>query len=164
MEETVTLAVEGEVEAPRVFGAAELAALPDQVPDVGQVVPGRQGVGVRLRALLASVRARPAARFVTLLADARKFSASVPLEAVLDGIIIYRLGSEALPAKMGGPFRFLIPAAPECHAGEIDACANVKFLERIQLGAEKGADTRPGPEEQARRHRQRELHGPKKRD
>jgi hypothetical protein len=49
---------------------------------------------------------------------------------------------EPLDTKAGGPFRFLIPNAAECKTAEMDTCANVKFLDRIELTAGKGRDTR----------------------
>jgi hypothetical protein len=39
--------------------------------------------------------------------------------------------------------RFLIPDYAACHTDEIDECANVKFVDRIELTTEKGFDNRP---------------------
>jgi hypothetical protein len=38
------------------------------------------------------------------------------------------------------------PAA--CHTDELDDCANVKFVDRIELTAGKGRDTRPEDEQE----------------
>jgi 2-dehydropantoate 2-reductase len=139
-----SLRVEGAVETPRVFSFTDLASLPGQVPDIGTVMPGRQGGGVWLRALLEATGVRPQASHLTLHATDGDFSASVPLEAVRDrAIVVYRSGEVPLPAAQGGPLRFFITQVEECAVGEVDACANVKFLGTIQLTVGPGTDTRP---------------------
>ncbi len=47
-----SLRVEGEVRKPQDFDFATLAALPGQVPDIGALIPGREGGWVWLRSLL----------------------------------------------------------------------------------------------------------------
>jgi 2-dehydropantoate 2-reductase len=139
-----SLRVEGAVETPRVFSFTDLASLPDQVSDIGSLIPGRQGGGVWLRALLEATGVRPQASHLTLHATDGDFSASVPLEAVRDrAIVVYRFGEGPLPAAQGGPMRFFITHIEECARGEVDACANVKFLGTIQLTVGPGVDTRP---------------------
>jgi len=59
------------------------------------------------------------------------------------GLLIYRLAGDPLPAKDGGPIRFLIPDFAACHTTEVDECANVKFVDRIELSRERGRDNRP---------------------
>jgi hypothetical protein len=139
-----SLHVEGAVETPRAFSFTDLASLPGQVPDIGRLIPGRQGGGVWLRSLLDATGARPQASHLTLHASDGDFSASVPLEAVRDrAIVVYRFGEGPLPAAQGGPMRFFITHIEACAVGEVDACANVKFLGTIQLTVGPGADTRP---------------------
>ena len=48
----------------------------------------------------------------------------------------------------GGPTRFIIRDHAACHADEIDECANVKFLDRIEFTIDKGFDNRPSDDEQ----------------
>jgi 2-dehydropantoate 2-reductase len=139
-----SLRVEGAVETPRIFSFTDLASLPGQVPDISKVIPGREGGGVWLRALLEATGVRPQASHLTLHATDGDFSASVPLEAIRDSaIVVYRLGEVPLPAAQGGPMRFFITHTEECAVGEVDACANVKFLGTIQLTVGPGVDTRP---------------------
>lgn len=138
-----SLRIEGEVQQARSLSFADLAALPDQVADVSQLVPGREGGGVRLSALLQTVNPSATAAYITLQSTDGKFSASVPLEAVRNAIVAYRLGDEPLPAQKGGPFRFLIPNVEECAIGGVDACANVKFLGVMRLSQQPGDDNRP---------------------
>lgn len=138
-----SLRVEGAVATSRDFSFADLAILPDQVADVSQLVPGREGGGVRLQAILNKVAPTANAQHITLQSSDGKFSASVPLVAVRDAIVAYRLGNGPLPEKKGGPFRFLIPNIEECAIGGVDACANVKFLARIELSQHPGWDNRP---------------------
>ena len=61
------------------------------------------------------------------------FAASVPLEALRQAIIAYRLGDQPLPRDKGGPLRFLIPNDEGCATGGADACANVKFVGTLRL-------------------------------
>jgi hypothetical protein len=76
------------------------------------------------------------------------FHASIPLRAVADrAVVIFAVGDEPLPAADGGPFRFYIPDHAACHSAEIDECANVKFLDRIELTSTKGFDNRPQDDE-----------------
>jgi hypothetical protein len=44
--------------------------------------------------------------------------------------------------------RFLIRDPSACHTSELDDCANVKYLSRIELSVRKGRDTRPADEGQ----------------
>jgi DMSO/TMAO reductase YedYZ molybdopterin-dependent catalytic subunit len=80
------------------------------------------------------------------------------LDAVLErGILIYRLNGEPLPTKAGGPFRFFIPNFAACHSAEVDECANVKFVDHIELSAQRGHDNRPLEDrEHAELHRRQE--------
>jgi DMSO/TMAO reductase YedYZ molybdopterin-dependent catalytic subunit len=138
-----SLRVEGEVDTPREFRFTDLAALQGQVPDIGALIPGREGGGVWLRALLEATGVRPQASHITLHATTGDFSASVPLAAVHDrAIVVYRVGDAPLPAAQGGPMRFFITNVEDCTTGEVNACANVKGLGTIQLTIGPGADTR----------------------
>jgi len=147
------LSVCGEVLAPLELEYDALAALPDQVDDISSEVPGREGGGVRLRAVLARAGLKPNATHVTCESSDGKFSASVPLSAVRDAIVAYRLGDTPLPETKGGPVRFFIPEAAACASDEIDQCANVKFLGRLRVTRGAGDDTRPtNPQEHAELH------------
>lgn len=92
---------------------------------------------------------------MTLTAEGGRFAASVGIEHVRDALVIYRLGGGALPAAMGGPFRFLIPDARSCWDTSlpVDRCANVKLLETIEGTAGAGRDAGPTEEERDRRHK-----------
>src|SRR5262249_2272607 len=74
------LVVDGAVANPVRLGFDDLAALPDQIPDVSAHHPGREGQGVDLTALLRLTGPRPEARFLTLHADRDDFHVSIPLE------------------------------------------------------------------------------------
>jgi tRNA (guanine-N7-)-methyltransferase len=140
------LIVEGEVERPGALAAGDLAAIDarHKIVDVSQIDPKRQGAAVWLRGLLEHVGAKPTAGYLTLHASADDFHASIPLSSVLDrGFVIYSLGGKPLPASAGGPFRFFVRDYLACHSAEIDECANVKFVDRIELTAARGRDNRP---------------------
>jgi DMSO/TMAO reductase YedYZ molybdopterin-dependent catalytic subunit len=139
------LTIDGEVETRLTLSRADMAALPDEllVPDVSQIEPRRQGRAVQLNALLDRVAPAATATHLTLHASTDDFAASIPLDAVRgSGLLIFEIDGEAVHATQGGPYRFLIPNAAACQTAELDACANVKFLDRIELTAGKGRDTR----------------------
>jgi DMSO/TMAO reductase YedYZ molybdopterin-dependent catalytic subunit len=140
------LSITGLVATPRSFTFADLAAIPaeHQVADVSRLVPGRKGDAVKLAGLLALVEPQSSATWLGLHATRDDFHASIPLDAVLDkALVIYRLEGQPLPEKSGGPVRFFIPDFAACHTHEIDECANVKFVDRLELTSAKGFDNRP---------------------
>ncbi len=140
------LTVDGAVGRQCAFTRGDLAAIDStqQVADMSQVDPQRQGAAVRLSAVLALADPKPEAVYLTLHASADDFHASMPLEAVRErGLLIYQLGDGPLPASAGGPVRFFIPDFAACHSAEVDECANVKFVDRLELSAERGHDNRP---------------------
>lgn len=146
-----TLRVDGEVERPVDLSFADLLAFSatEKVPDVSQFHPKRQGGGVTLNAVLQRVRPRSSATYLTLHATADNFAASIPLAAIREeGIVVYQLNGAPLPVKNGGPFRFLIRNPAACHTDELDDCANVKFVDRLELTSGKGRDTRPTTDEE----------------
>lgn len=137
---------EGLVDRPRKFTFEDLAALPGQIPDLAAEIPGREGWGVSLAAVLEASHPRDDAEFITLATEDGTFSASVPLEPIRDrGIVVYREGDGPLAKANGGPARFFIKDVEACSlgAGAVDRCANVKYLCRIKLSASLGKDTRP---------------------
>jgi DMSO/TMAO reductase YedYZ molybdopterin-dependent catalytic subunit len=145
----ILLRIDGEVKRPQEFRFSDLESMPAaaQVPDVSRFHPQRRGDGVTLESLLARAEPTPAATYLTLHATADDFHASVPLAEVRrEGIVVYRLAGGPLPVKNGGPIRFLIRNPAACHTDELDDCANVKFVDRIELTAGKGRDNRPQDE------------------
>ncbi len=140
------LRVDGEVECPAEFSFDDLFAFSEaeQVRDVSRFHPKRPGDGVSLAALLSRVRPKASAAYLTLHATRDNFAASVPVQAILaEGVLVYQLDGAPLPEAKGGPFRFLISNPAACHTDELDDCANVKFVDRIELTSSKGRDTRP---------------------
>jgi DMSO/TMAO reductase YedYZ molybdopterin-dependent catalytic subunit len=138
------LEVCGHVHQPGKFDFEALARLPGQVEDISTMVPGRTGGGVRLVSLLDAVQPDSEATHITVESTDGSFSASVPLAAVVEsGVVLYRLGLQALPEQQGGPFRFLITDAQVCATGGADLCANVKCVGRLALSDGPGRDTRP---------------------
>lgn len=149
MEQAVLLKVDGAVEQPLALTFEELSGWPEsaQIADVSRFHPKRAGDGVTLEAILAHARPLPEADFLTLHADRDDFHVSVPLAAVRgEGIVVYKRGETALAQDQGGPIRFLIRDPAACHTDELDDCANVKYLSRIELTVGRGKDTRPADE------------------
>jgi DMSO/TMAO reductase YedYZ molybdopterin-dependent catalytic subunit len=140
------LTIDGEVESRVVLSFDDFASLAEtyQVRDVSRIDAKRQGDAVTLAGLLARVRPKASAKYLSLHSSSDDFHASIPLEAVRErAIVIYRLNGAPLPASAGGPVRFFIPDFAACHTSEVDECANVKFVDRIELSAQRGRDNRP---------------------
>ncbi len=149
MDDTIVLRVDGAVEAPLALSYRDLEAIsePHRVQDVSRFQPARRGDGVTLECLLERVRPRPEANYLTLHAERDDFHVSIPLAATrAEGIVVYRLDGGPMTAAQGGPIRFLIKDPTACHTSELDDCANVKFLDRIELSVRRGRDTRPSDE------------------
>jgi DMSO/TMAO reductase YedYZ molybdopterin-dependent catalytic subunit len=149
MNSAVVLTIDGAVERPLKLTFADLTAFPapSQVPDVSRFHPTRKGDGVALQAILDRAGVKSGANYLTLHADQDDFHVSVPLEPLRAlGIVVYRLGREPLGSEHGGPIRFLIRDVSACHSTELDECANVKYLSRIELTERRGRDTRPADE------------------
>jgi DMSO/TMAO reductase YedYZ molybdopterin-dependent catalytic subunit len=145
MDNSVLLRIDGAAERPLDLTFADLRSLPpeDQVADVSRFHPDRRGDGVTLEALLRLARPRPEANYLTLHAGRDDFHVSIPLGAVrAEGLVVYRLGEGRLGVEQGGPIRFLIKDPAACHD-----CANVKYLDRIELTIRRGRDTRPADDE-----------------
>jgi DMSO/TMAO reductase YedYZ molybdopterin-dependent catalytic subunit len=142
-EESLSLEIDGLVSHPRTYDYSGLAALPGQVPDVSVLAPDRDGAAVRLDAIVADAKPAADARYITLFAEG-DYSASVPLDAVIDqAVVIYGLDGSPLPGDRGGPLRFFIPDVAACQTADVDSCANVKYVRKIVLSAEPGIDSRP---------------------
>lgn len=138
--------IDGLVATPLVLTRSQLEALPEsaQVLDVSRFEGKKQGDAVTLDFLLNLAGVSPEGNYMTLHAERDDFHVSVPLDAVrAQGLLIYKIGDQDLTASQGGPFRFLIRDFAACHSAELDDCANVKFLDRIELTQRKGRDTRP---------------------
>lgn len=149
MSDPILLKIDGEVERPLSLSFADLATLPEtaQVLDVSRFQPNRKGDGVLLEALLEQCLPKPEASYLTLHADRDNFHVSIPLAAVrAECIVVYRIGDRPLTVEQGGPIRLLIRDPGACHTQELDECANVKYLSRIELSMHRGLDTRPADE------------------
>ncbi len=151
-----TLTIDGQVESPATLAFADLAAFAAevQVADVSRIDSKRQGDALTLDGLLARVRPAAAVRYLTLHASRDDFHASIPLAAVRErAMLIYRLAGGPLPESAGGPFRFYIRDFAACRTAEVDECANVKYVDRIELSEQPGQDNRPHDDaEHARLH------------
>jgi DMSO/TMAO reductase YedYZ molybdopterin-dependent catalytic subunit len=142
----ILLRFEGAVARPIGFTFADLGGIREefQVADVSRFQPTRRGDAVTLSALLDLAGPAPSATHVTLHADRDDFHVSIPLDAIRDqGLVVYKVGGEPVAVEQGGPIRLLIRDPSACHAGELDECANVKYLSRVELTAGRGRDTRP---------------------
>ena len=107
----------------RTLDFENFATLPNQIADISTLVPDRQGQGVWIREVLDETPNADAIFY----ADADRFSATVDLALVREqGLLIYGLEGQPLPASYGGPLRLIIP-------GHDDRCANVKGVARVEI-------------------------------
>ena len=133
------LTLHGQVLQEIVVDVEALAKLPAeaQIDDVGKIMPGMRGHGVRVKALLEIPTPTIGADHVTFHSADGKYAASLSLkDAAENGILIYPLNHEPLSEEVGGPFRLIAP-------GLGDLCANVKNVSRIEFTTGPGKDTRP---------------------
>ena len=154
-----SLAIRGKVTTPTTLTWDQLVQLPaeEQIANAQDLGAKRPGQAVKLRAVLAMVGLSPEADYLGLHASADNFHASIPLAPVMDkAVLIYSQEGGPLPVSAGGPFRLFIPDHTECHASEIDECANVKFIDELELTVGKGFDNRPEDEEAHEQLHQRE--------
>jgi hypothetical protein len=158
----IVLRIDGDVQNPVELTFADLSAIDpaEQLVDVSRFDPKRKGDAVKLTGLLKLAGAKPSACYLGLHSSTDDFHASIPLDPVRDSaFLIYRLDGKPLDIKAGGPVRFFIPDHATCHTDEIDECANVKFVDHIELTAAKGFDNRPEDEqEHAQLHRSQQDH------
>ena len=130
--------IEGAVVQPVSLDRAAIASLPaEQQLDISTVMPGMQGKGIRLKALLDVPALGIKADHVTIHSADGKYSACLTLEQAKSfGVLVYELDEAPLPESKGGPFRLVTP-------GLGDLCANVKGVARIEVTVGTGRDTRP---------------------
>lgn len=141
-----SLRIDGLVGKPQTISWQDLADFPatERIADISQLGAKRRGEAVRLSALLELVAVSSDATYIGLHATRDDFHASVPLASVRDrALVVYALDGQPLTPSAGGPFRFFIPDHQACHTHEIDECANVKFVDWIELTHERGHDNRP---------------------
>ena len=99
-----------------------LAALPGQVPDVSELIPGKEGRGVLLSEILGLIDGE---RFIVVASDGMT-TAPLPVSEVGRAVVVHSLSEDvALPEKLGGPYRILAPRG--------ESCANVKGVARIEV-------------------------------
>ena len=154
------LKVHGHVETPLNLAFDDFEKFPTeaQIHNAQTLGAKRPGQAVRLSAVLERCGPQPKADYIGLHAAADDFHASVPLAPLLDrAILIYAQDGKPLPLSAGGPYRLFIPDHSACHMSEIDECANVKFLDMIELTIGKGFDNRPVDEAQHRELHEREY-------
>ncbi len=146
MSNPILLGIRGEVASPRELTFADLAAIDAkyQIADVSALAGGRKGTAVMLEGLLQVAGAKATAKYLGLHAAADNFHASIPLDGVRSkAFLIYQLDGQPLSVKAGGPCRFFVPDHLACRSAEIDECANVKFVDTLELTTGKGDDNRP---------------------
>lgn len=104
----------------------------DDVVELSNFEPNREGRAVRLSSLMLELGV--SGNELVLSSSSDGFSATLPFaDAVEVGLLWFANSSGPLTSEQGGPFRFLIPNAAECKTAMLDSCANVKFVDRIEV-------------------------------
>ncbi len=106
-----------------------LAALPGQIGEVAEVIPGRSGQGVWLREILALVVPPVGSTFILVAHDGMS-TEPAPVDQVGDAVVVHGLDGVELPSEKGGPFRILVPPGD----GQ-SVCGNVKKLARVLIAS-----------------------------
>ena len=108
-----------------------------QIPDVGAVMSGMTGRGVKVKAILDSMTLNIGVDHAIFESQDGKYSACLTLKQAEDfGILLYEKDGEPFPVERGGPFRLVAP-------GLGDLCANVKQVGRVMISKGVAPDTRP---------------------
>lgn len=94
-------------------------------------MPGLHWGGVALATVLEAAGVAEQARFVQ--ASAGEFSVPLSLDAARRALLATRLGDTPLPREHGWPVRLVVPGD--------DCFTSVKWLDRIELRAQPGANT-----------------------
>lgn len=125
--DTPILKIYGKLKNVKTFNHSDLDLLPDQISDISEIFPNRQGEGFWLCGLFRQVKINSDATQATFHSLGSQFSAKIPLsEALTNGLFLYRLKGQPLPKRLGGPLRLLIP-------GTKDRCINVKSVSKIEI-------------------------------
>ena len=129
--------IEGAVVQPVSLDRAAIASLPaEHQLEISTVMPGMNGKGIRLKALLDVPSLAIQADHVTIHSGDSNYSACLTMEQAKSfGVLIYELDGAPFPESKGGPFRLVTP-------GLGDLCANVKGVARIEVTIGAGVDTR----------------------
>lgn len=131
--------VEGDIQQPLRFTRNHMGKLSpgSQISDIGTVMPGMRGAGIKVKAILDVVTLHAGADHVTFYSQDGNYSACVTVEqARAFGILLYKQDEGPFPSERGGPFRLVTP-------GLGDLCANVKQVGRIVFSKGLAQDTRP---------------------
>ena len=131
--------VEGDIQRSLRFTRTHMGQLAEnyQVPDIGTVMPGMHGAGIKTQAILDIATFSADVDHVTFYSQDANYSVCITLEQAREfGILLYEQDDGPLPIERGGPFRLVTP-------GLGDLCANVKQVGRIVFSKGAAHDTRP---------------------
>lgn len=137
IERTAILKLDGAVEKPiaLTFDDLDILCPTCKVDDLRKIVQGWTGEAVWLKAVLKQAKPTAEATHATFHSS-DGFAASVPVDQITDGVIIYKKDDLPLSEKMGGPLRLFLPKGPSF-------CSNIKRLSRVEMTVGKGKDTTP---------------------
>ncbi|MEM9380291.1 MAG: molybdopterin-dependent oxidoreductase [Planctomycetota bacterium] len=111
-----------------------------RVENIGSLVPGRRGSGVRFEWLVERSAPAADAAWVELESSDGSFTACLAREDLASAVLVHADGDRPFDERDGGPFRLYVPDAG-------DRCGNVKHLARVGFLREPVDDSRPPVEE-----------------
>lgn len=129
------LKIEGAIQTSLELSYDDLANIEGDaaVDDVSTLVPDRSGSAVRLKHLIEQSQPDPHANTIRFIAS-DGYAVKLRLASILPvGLLIYAVDNQPLTEKQGGPTRIVIPNSAECHTAELDFCANIKSLVKIEV-------------------------------
>jgi DMSO/TMAO reductase YedYZ molybdopterin-dependent catalytic subunit len=121
------LVVDGEISIPRSFNFDDLKRIPEQVSERATLFGRRDFIGVRLSALVESLRPKSWARFV-IARGADGYVANIPVEDLAECVLVYAVGELPLWEDLGGPVRLFASGGGRC--------ANVKNVVSLSFAIE----------------------------
>lgn len=90
--------------------------------------------GVPLSVLAKIVAPHEGVNRVRLCSTADNFERTVPWQPLREvGWIVFRHGEQPLSQTQGGPVRLWIKGHSSCGVTELDSCANIKFLDKLEF-------------------------------
>ena len=129
------LRIDGAVDAPYRWTFNDLLLASPQQHDMSQLGANWPFGGLALRAVVERVSLRTEVDRVQLSCSGDGFERTVSWEALRDAawLVFCDENREPLSHSQGGPLRLWISGHSACGVSELDACANIKHLDRMSF-------------------------------
>jgi DMSO/TMAO reductase YedYZ molybdopterin-dependent catalytic subunit len=122
------LHVGGRVQEALDLDFAALCALSGQLVEPSALLAGREIAAVPLSALVALAGMQSTACSLVAESTDGSFTTALPIEAIEQSVVVYRIGSAPLPRDLGGPFRLVTNGRLRC--GDVKSLGAIYVSER----------------------------------